>query len=90
MDTKHISELTDKLILRKAQRSRNVTQEKLADTLGVKQNTLSGNMRRDRMSLGVFGRILTALDYDIVIVDRETGEAMWKLETERPDLDDDI
>ena len=90
MDTKHISELTDKLILRKAQRSRNVTQAELADTLGVKQNTLSGNMNRSRMSLGMFGRILTVLDYDVVIVDRETGEAMWKLETEHPDLDDDI
>ena len=76
--------------LRKAQRSRNVTQAELADTLGVKQNTLSGNMNRSRMSLGMFGRILTVLDYDVVIVDRETGEAMWKLETEHPDLDDDI
>lgn len=92
MDVKNVTELTDKAILKKAQRMRNMTQMELADALGMKQNSLSGSMRRDRMSLGVFAKILDALDYDVVIADRETGNVMWKLEVERPEeyLDDDI
>ena len=92
MDVKNVTELTDKAILKKAQRMRNMTQMELAGVLGMRQNTLSGNMRRDRMSLGVFSKILNALDYDVVIADRETGNVMWKLEVERPEayLDDDI
>lgn len=92
MDVKNVTELTDKAILKKAQRTRNMTQMELAEALGMKQNSLSGSMCRSRMSLGVFAKILDALDYDVVIADRETGNVMWKLEVDKPnpDLDDDI
>lgn len=85
-----MDEINERLILKKAQRSRNVTQGMLAEELGMKQNSLCQNMSRPRMSLGMFSKILDALDYDVVVVDRETGNAMWRLEIERPELDDDI
>lgn len=87
-----IRELQDKEILKKAQKGRNVTQTMLAGRIGVSQNALSQSMNRPRMSLEMFSKILDALDYDVVITDRETGDVMWKLEVDRPDpdLDDDI
>ena len=42
------------------------------------------------MSLESFAKILDVLDYDVVIADRETGDVVWRLEVERPELDDDI
>lgn len=90
MDLKYVKQLTGRDVMRRAQRERSVTQETLAGKIGIKRNALCQNMNRSRLSLSTFSDVLTALDYDIVIVDRETGEAMWKLETERPDLDDDI
>lgn len=87
-----VKELPDKEILKKALRNRNATQIMVAEQLGMKRNSLCQNMSRPRMSLGMFSKILDALDYDVVITDRETGDAVWKLEVDRPDpdLDDDI
>lgn len=89
MEKQIVPEFSDKTILRKAQRNRNVTQAVIADRIGMKLSALSGNMNRNRMSLVMFSRILAALDYDVVIQDRETGEVVYKLDTE-PLLDDDI
>lgn len=89
MEKQIVQVFSDKTILRKAQRNRNVTQAVIADRIGMKLSALSGNMNRNRMSLVMFSRILSALDYDVVIQDRETGEVVYKLDTE-PLLDDDI
>lgn len=88
MEDKRIPIREDKEILKKAQRSRHVTQEVIANALNIKQNSLCQNMSRPRMSLGMFAKILDVLDYDVVIVDRETGEAEWQLYVEH--VEDDI
>ena len=91
MDIKHINGLNERDILKKAQRKRAITQETLAQRLGVKRNALNQNMNRSRMSLNTFIDVLNAMDYDIVIVDRETGEAEWKIDVPDRDLiDEDI
>ena len=88
MEDKRIPTREDKDILKKAQRSRQVTQEVIANALNMKRNSLCQNMSRPRMSLGMFAKILDVLDYDVVIVDRETGEAEWQLYVEH--VEDDI
>lgn len=87
-----VSIMTDNLILHTAQKSRRCTQKQIADMLGVHISSINRSMNRPRMSLEMFSKILDALDYDVVIADRETGNVMWKLEVERPEayLDDDI
>ena len=71
---------SDKMILKRAQKEREITQTELAEKMGTTQSALSGNMRRDRMSMDVFRDVLDALDYEIVIVDRKTGEPKWRVE----------
>lgn len=90
MDIKHIRELPERDIMKRAQKKRGVTQDVVAERLGIKRNSLCQNMNRSRMSLNVFTGVLDALDYDIVIVDRNTGEAEWKLYVERGPEEDDI
>lgn len=90
MDEKRIPIRKDKDILKLAQKSRHVTQDVIASSLKMKRNSLSQNMSRPRMSLGMFAKILDALDYDVMIVNRETGEAEWQLYVEHLDIDDDI
>ena len=90
MEEKRIPIRGEKEILKLAQKNRQVTQEMIAARLNVKRNALNQNMNRTRMSLDTFSKVLNALDYDIVITDRETGEAMWKMYVEAVDLEDDI
>lgn len=81
----------DRDILKLAQKDRKVTQGTIADALGMKRNSLCQNMSRPRMSLGMFSKILDALDYDVVVVDRSTGEQKWQLYVEHAgECDDDI
>ena len=82
--------MTDSAILKRAQRKRNETQVRIAEKLGIKASGMCGLMNRRRMSLESFAKILDVLDYDVVIADRETGDVVWRLEVERPELDDDI
>lgn len=90
MNVKHIIGSNEREIMKKAQRKRAVTQETLAQRIGIKRNALNQNMNRSRMSLNTFVDVLNAMDYDIVIVDRETGEAEWKIDVPDKYLDDDI
>ena len=92
MNDKGVNTLNDRAILRNALRGRQMTQLTLSDRMNMKQSALSQNMTRPRMSLGMFAKILDALNYDVLIVDRESGEAAWKLEVERPlsEYEDDI
>ena len=86
-----VSLMTDSLILHTAQKSRRCTQKQIADMLGVHISSINRSMNRTRMSLEMFSKILDALDYDVVIVDRNTGEPAWKLgvPTRDPEVEDD-
>lgn len=72
--------LNEQDILRAAVKSRGITQEMLAERMGMLQSALSQNMRRTHMTVEKFKDILGALGYDIYIVDRETKEAPWALD----------
>lgn len=80
MDGKEIVGMTHKGILHMARQERKLTQVVLAGKLGVRQNSLAQSLSRPRISLDMFTRILSAMDYDVMIVDRKTGEAKWKLD----------
>ena len=90
MEDKRIPIRAEKDILKLAQKSRHVTQDVIAERLGVKRNALNQNMNRTRMSLDTFVKVLNALEYDIVITDRETGEQMWQVYVPSEYDDDDI
>lgn len=66
-------------LLKAAMKERGMMQVDLADKLGVLQSSISGNINRKRMGLDVFCTMLNAMDYDVAVVDRETGEIMWKV-----------
>lgn len=89
MEDKRVPVRFDRDIIKYARKARGTTQDVIAGKLGIKQNALSQGVNRSRMSLWMFSRVLNALDYDVVVVDRETGEPMWKLLVEQ-ELDDDI
>ena len=74
--------MEDKAILKEAMRERNERQTALAGKIGIKQSSLSTALRRDRMSMDVFAEILDAMEYDVVVVDRRTGEPMWQVGTD--------
>ena len=92
MENVRIPAREDRDLLKLAQKSRQVTQETIANRMNIKRNALNQNMNRTRMSLDTFAKVLDVLDYDIVITDRDTGKAMWKLEVEKPidEMDDDV
>lgn len=77
MMKKEVVVLRDRDILRAAMTKRNTTQKVVAEKMGIAQTALSGNMSRDRISMDKFKAILDAMDYDIYIVDRNTGETEW-------------
>ena len=67
------------IILREAMAKRGMKQAELAEALGIKQPSLSGNFNRTRIGLDVFAKILDAMGYDVVIKDRESGKDLWKV-----------
>lgn len=77
---KEIPVMEEGEILKTSVKERKITQVELADRLGIRQSSLSGNINRRRMSLEVFSTILNAMGYDVAVVDRETGEVKWKVE----------
>lgn len=79
---KEVTILQDKDIMRMAIKARGTTQQQVAEKMGTSQNALSANMNRGRTSVENFKKILDALDYDIFIVDRKTGEAEWCVDVE--------
>ena len=66
-------------ILRKAIQERGTTQVAVADLLGMYQSGLSSLINRPNMTMYGFGTVLNAMNYDVAVVDRETGEVMWKV-----------
>lgn len=73
--------MEDKKVLKEALRSRGMTQAALANQMGVGVSGLSMNINRDNMGLDNFRKILNALDYDVVVVDRRTGEKVWTVDS---------
>mgnify|MGYP002524305154 CR=1 FL=1 len=73
--------MEDKKVLKEALKSRGMTQTALAKELGMLVSGLSMNMSRDNMGLDNFRKILNALDYDVVVVDRRTGEKVWTVDS---------
>lgn len=73
-------EANEKAIMKDAIRARGITQMKLAEMMDTTQNNLSACLNRSRTSVEVFKEVMDALEYDVVIVDRRTGESVYKLE----------
>lgn len=67
------------VILKEAMKEKGLVQTKLASQIGLSQHGLSENINRGRISLTMFGRILSAMGYDVCVTDRETGEVKWKV-----------
>ena len=67
-------------VLRSAMKERGLTQTVLAGQLGTSQNGLSNNINRMRMSVQVLKELLDAMEYDLVVVDRRTGEQKWRID----------
>lgn len=74
--------MDDKKILRAALKERKETQKSLANRMGIQQNALSANMSRNRMGLDNFVNILNMLGYDVIVADRNSGEAVWRVTTD--------
>ena len=67
-------------VLRAAMKERGLTQTVLAGQLGTAQNSLSNSINRMRMSVQVLKELLDAMEYDLVVVDRRTGEQKWRID----------
>ena len=66
-------------VIREAMKARGMRQKNLALMLGVTQSALSNSICRMRMSVSVLKEVLDGMDYDLVVVDRRNGEAVWKV-----------
>lgn len=64
-------------ILKEAMSERGIGQKELAERMRVNQSTISTGLRRDRIGLGVFAKMLSEMEYDVAVIDRKTGEAVW-------------
>lgn len=82
MDMKEIVGMDGNNILKTAKDERGLTLMQLADRMGLKQSAVSGQINRGRVSLDAFENLLRVMDYDVVIVDRKSGEAKWRLDSE--------
>ena len=67
-------------VIRAAMKDRGMTQTVLAEKIGTAQNSLSNSINRTRMSVQVLKDLLDAMEYDLVVVDRRTGEIMWRID----------
>jgi len=72
-------EMENREIMRVARAERGMTQTELAERMGMLRNGLSMNLSRPRISLDMFTRILDAMGYDVVVVDREDGSEKWRV-----------
>ena len=74
--------IEDKAILKEAMAARGITQKALGERIGMLQTSLSANLRRDRMSLDMFVKLLGGMGYDVAVVDRKDGSVRWIVENE--------
>ena len=76
------SGIEDKAILKEAMAARGITQKVLGERIGMIQTAVSANLKRDRMSLDMFVKLLGGMGYDVAVVDREDGTVRWIVENE--------
>ena len=74
MDTKSEND-----VIRVAMKARGLTQTALAEKVGTAQNSLSNAINRSRMSVQWLKKILDAMGFDLVVVDRKTGKQCWRI-----------
>ena len=67
-------------VIRAAMKARGLTQMALAKEIGMSQNNLSNIINRTRMSVVSVKELLDAMGYDLVVVDRKTGEQCWRID----------
>ena len=65
--------------IRSAMKERGMKQIELAEKLGMLQSGLSNSINRKHISVDVFKTILDAMDYDVAVVDRQTGEVKCRV-----------
>lgn len=75
--------LEDKAILKEAMQERGLTQKMLGDRIGMIQTAVSANLKRDRMSLDMFGKLLNGMGYAVAVVDKQTGDVRWIVDPDR-------
>lgn len=67
-------------VIRAAMKARGLTQTALAKEMGIAQNSLSNTVNRARMSVVSVKELLNVMGYDLVVVDRKTGEQCWRID----------
>ena len=78
MDTKNENE-----VIRVAMKARGLTQTALAEKVGTAQTSLSNAINRSRMSVQWLKKLLDAMGYDLMVVDRKTGKQCWRIEVQK-------
>lgn len=77
MAIRGIDDFSGSEILQSARKDRGITQVVLAERLGITQGTLSALLSRPHPSLNGFVKVLDAMDYEVAVIDRKTGENKW-------------
>ena len=67
-------------VIRVAMKARGLTQVALAERVCTAQNSLSNAINRSRMSVQWLKKLLSAMGYDLVVVDRKTGKQCWRID----------
>lgn len=75
-----MEKLIENDVIRAAMKDRGITQTVLAKMIGTAQNSLSNSINRSRMSVQVLKDLLDAMEYDLIVTDRRTGEEKWKID----------
>ena len=76
---RNMESIDENQVMRTAMKERSMRQSDLAERMGTTQNNVSGNINRRKISLEMFKRIMDAMEYDIVVMDRRDGTAKWKV-----------
>ena len=76
--------MNDKEILKNALKESGMKQIDLANAFNVNKSTISTGMRRDRMTIGIFCKYLSAMGYVVMVGKKENDSfvPMWELERE--------
>ena len=72
--------LIENSVVKAALKEREMTQMALAERMGISQTSLSNSINRVRMSVQVLKEVLDAMEFDVVVVDRRTGEEKWTID----------
>lgn len=74
--------MNDKEILKNALKESGMKQIDLANAFNVNKSTISTGMRRDRMTIGIFCKYLSAMGYAVMVGKKENDSfvPMWELE----------